>query len=370
MRISVLGSTGVIGTLTLEIAEKFSVQVVGLAAGRNLGKLSQQVRRFKPKYVAVARKEDAERLGKGVLWGKEGLNRLATLEEADLVVIGISGTAGIEPTYMAAKAGKRIALANKESLVSGGKVIGETAMENSATIIPVDSEHSSLFQLLLFPERPEEIFLTASGGPFFRGRPEVIKIEDVLSHPTWKMGKKITVDSATLMNKAFEMVEARWLFNFPPERIKVLIHPQSIVHALSRMRDGTLFAHMGPADMRIPIQYALFYPERKPPPTAPLDLASLGHLEFYPAPPEKYPAIELGYRMMKEPCSLAAVINGANDFAVEAFLEGKLNFERILDVIIEVSRLHRPSPLKTIDEVLQAVEEGRSRAKEISGVKP
>ncbi len=369
MRISVLGSTGVIGTLTLELAEKYSVEVVALAAGRNLSKLSEQTHRFRPKYVAVQRREDAEKLGKGVLWGREGLNALATLDEADLVVIGVSGTAGIEPTYMAAKAGKRIALANKESMVSGGKVIGEAAKENSAVIIPVDSEHSSLFQLLLFPEQPQEIFLTASGGPFFRGRPQVIRIEDVLSHPTWRMGKKITVDSATLMNKAFEMVEARWLFNFPPERIKVLIHPQSAVHALARMKDGTLFAHMGPADMRLPIQYALFYPERKPPPSPPLNLENLGHLEFYPAPPEKYPAIELGYRMMQEACSLAAVINGANDFAVESFLEGKLNFDRILDVIIEVSKVHRPYPLRTIEEVLEAVKEGRERAKEISGVK-
>ncbi len=365
MKISVLGSTGVIGTLTLEIAEKYSVEVVGLAAGRNLSKLSEQIQRFKPKYVAVEKKEDAKKLGEGVLWGREGLNRLATLEEADLVVIGVAGIAGIEPTYMAALSGKRIALANKESLVSGGKVIGEAAKENSAFIIPVDSEHNSLFQLLLFPEKPQEIILTASGGPFFRGRPSVVKIEDVLSHPTWKMGKKITVDSATLMNKAFEMVEARWLFDFTPDRIKVLIHPQSVVHALVRMKDGTLFAHLGPADMRIPIQYALFYPERKPPPSPSLDLASLQGLEFYEAPPEKYPAIELGYRMIQEPCSLAAVINGANDFAVESFLQGKIPFDKILDVIIEVSKAHRSYPLTTIQEVLEAVREGRERAKKI-----
>ncbi len=365
MRISVLGSTGVIGTLTLEIAEKYSVEVVGLAAGRNLGKLREQVKKFKPRYVAVERREDAERLGGGVLWGRDGLLRLASLEEADLVVMGISGVAGIEPTYMAASSGKRIALANKESLVSGGRVIGETARENSAFIIPVDSEHNSLFQLLLFPEKPREIILTASGGPFFRQKPSVVKIEDVLSHPTWRMGKKITVDSATLMNKAFEMVEARWLFDFGAENIKVLIHPQSVVHALVRMRDGTLFAHLGPADMRIPIQYSIFYPERKPPPSPPLDLSTLRGLEFYPAPPEKYPAIELGYRMIEEPCSLAAVINGANDFAVESFLDGKIPFEKILDVIIGVSRVHKPHPLSSIEEVLEAVGEGRERARKM-----
>ncbi len=365
MKISVLGSTGVIGTLTLEIAEKYSVEVVGLAAGRNLSKLSEQIQRFGPKYVGVERREDAEKLGKDVLWGRDGLNRLATLEEADLVVIAVAGVAGIEPTYMAALAGKRIALANKESLVSGGKVIGEAARRSGAFILPVDSEHNSLFQLLLFPEKPQELILTASGGPFFRGKPAVIKIQDVLSHPTWKMGKKITVDSATLMNKAFEMVEARWLFGLSPEKIKVLIHPQSVVHALVRMKDGTLFAHLGPADMRIPIQYALFYPERKPPPSQPLDLASLQGLEFYEAPPEKYPAIELGYRMIQEPCSLAAVINGANDFVVESFLQGKIPFERILDVIIEVSKVHRPYPLSGMEEVLEAVREGRERAKKI-----
>ena len=365
MKIAVIGSTGVIGTLTLEIAEKNGIEVIGLAAGRNLKRLREQMEKFNPAVVSVARREDAVVLGKNVLWGEEGLRRIATLQEADLVVIAVSGTAGILPTYEAVKRGKRIALANKESLVSGGCVIMEEAKKSGAEIIPVDSEHNSLFQLFLYPEKPEKIILTASGGPFFRNKPESIRVEDVLSHPVWNMGKKITVDSATLMNKAFEMVEARWLFDLTPEKIGVLIHPQSIVHSIFVMRDGSLMAHMSAPDMRIPIQYALLYPERGVPPVKPINLAEVKELEFYEADPENYPAIEMGYRMLEEPPSLSALVNGANDTAVMAFLEGRIKFSAILDVIIEVSEEHTAYTPSSIEEVVGLVREGAERAEKL-----
>lgn len=365
MKIAVLGSTGVIGTLSLEIAEKNEIEVIGLAAGRNIHKLRQQIEKFRPRVVAVSRREDALALGENVLWGQEGLKEVATLPDADLVVIAVSGTAGILPMYEAVKAGKRVALANKESLVSGGCVIMEEARKNRAEIIPVDSEHNSLFQLFLFPEKPEKIILTASGGPFFKGRPSNIGINDVLSHPVWNMGKKITVDSATLMNKAFEMVEAKWLFGLSPDRIGVLIHPQSIVHSIVVMKDGSQIAHMSVPDMRIPIQYALLYPGRALSPTKPLNLAEVNSLEFYEAPPEKYPAIGVGYRMLREAPSLSAIINGANDAAVMAFLEGKIKFSSILDVIIEISKGHAPFMPSSIEEVIDIVQEGAERAEKL-----
>lgn len=365
MKIAVLGSTGVIGTLTLEIAEKNNIEVVGLAAGRNVLKLKEQIEKFRPRVVAVSRREDAAALGEGVLWGQEGLKEVATLSDADLVVIAVSGTAGILPTYEAVKAGKRVALANKESLVSGGCVIMEEARKKRAEIIPVDSEHNSIFQLFLFPEEPERIILTASGGPFFRERPSKIGIGDVLSHPVWNMGKKITVDSATLMNKAFEMVEARWLFGLSPDKIEVLIHPQSVVHSIIVMRDGSQIAHMSFPDMRIPIQYALLYPGRGFPPVKPLNLAEVSNLEFYEAPPDKYPAIGIGYKMLREAPSLSAIINGANDAAVMAFLEGRIKFSSILDVIIEISEGHSPFTPSSIEEVIEIVREGAERAENL-----
>jgi len=367
MKISVLGSTGVVGTLTLEIAERNGIEVIGLAAGRNIESLRKQIEKFRPSYIAVEKEEDARILGKDVLWGEEGLIALATLSEADVVVIAVSGTAGILPTYEAVRAGKRVALANKESLVSGGRIIINELKHSDSVIIPVDSEHNSLFQLLQYPEKPEKVIITASGGPFFREKPENVTIKDVLSHPVWNMGKKITVDSATLMNKAFEMVEAKWLFDLSPEQIGVLIHPQSIVHSIIKMRDGSLLAHMSLPDMRIPIQYALFYPERKDSPAGSLDLSELETLEFYRADPEKYPAIGLGYRMLKSLPSLSAVINGANDQAVEYFLQGKIKFCSILDVIIKVSKRHQPFTPSSIEDVLGLVKEGKERVKKIIG---
>ncbi len=365
MKISVLGSTGVIGSLVLEIAEKEKIEVIGLSAGRNIKKLRKQVKKFSPQYISVKRKEDAEKIGKNILWGKEGLKTLATLKKADLIVIAVSGTAGILPTYEAVRAGKRIALANKESLVSAGAIIMEEARKNGAEIIPIDSEHNSLFQLFFYPERPEKVIITASGGPFLKGKPEKIRIEDVLSHPVWHMGQKITVDSATLMNKAFEIVEARWLFSLEPERISVLIHPQSIVHSIFKMKDGALIAHMSYPDMRIPIQYVLLYPKRGEPPSMTLDLTQVRKLEFYAASPEKFPALGIGYKMVSSPSSLSALINGANDEAVEAFLKKKLDFEGIIDVIINVSNKHRFYEPASIEEVYQLVNEGRQRAEKI-----
>ncbi len=373
MRLVLLGSTGSIGRNVLEIVRRFrgKFEILALAAGENFELLCRQVEEFRPRWVAVKSEEIAEELKKAcsveeVLWGPEGLERLASLEGADVVVVALSGQTGVRPAYAAARRGKRIALANKESLVSAGHLIMEEAKRNGSVVLPVDSEHSALMQILEGrKDEMEKVYITASGGPFFRSRPEKIEVEDVLSHPVWKMGKKITVDSATLMNKAFEMVEAKWLFGLYPEQIDVLIHPQSVVHALVKLRDGSMVAHLFKPDMKIPILYALSWPERWALPEASFSLASVQKLEFYEADRREFPALKIADEMLRKPYSFAAAVNAANDAAVEAFLEERIDFDSILKVIELTVKEHRPFNPSSIEDVEEVISWARGRAQEI-----
>ncbi len=373
MKLVLLGSTGSIGRNVLEIVRRFreKFEVLALAAGENFELLCRQVKEFNPRCVAVKSERIAEKLRKvcsvkEVFWGQEGLERLASLEGADVVVVALSGQTGVRPAYAAVRRGGRVALANKESLVSAGHLIMEEAKRSGSIILPVDSEHSALMQILEGRrDEVEKVYITASGGPFFRSRPEKIRVEDVLSHPVWRMGRKITVDSATLMNKAFEMVEAKWLFGLEPEQIGVLIHPQSVVHALVELRDGSMIAHLFKPDMKIPILYALTWPERWSLPEAGFSLPSAGKLEFYEADRKEFPALNIADEMLRKPYSFAAAVNAANDAAVEAFLEEKIDFDSILKVIELTLEEHTPFNPSSIEEVEEVISWARSRAREI-----
>jgi len=366
-RITILGSTGSIGRNTLEIVEKLSHKfaVVGLAAGRNLKVLIEQVEKFKPKIVSLERKEEAEelksRFNSGsvqVAFGPEGAKEVASLRECDVVVSAITGVKGLRPTMAAVRGGKKVALANKESMVVAGNLIQEEAFRSKARIIPVDSEHSGVFQCLA-KERPEnvkKVILTASGGPFFKASVKELEsktVEEALEHPRWKMGKKVTVDSATLMNKGLELIEARWLFNLEPAKLGVLIHPQSIVHSLVELRDGSVLAQLSPTDMKIPIQYALTYPQRENSIIPSLDLGSTGVLEFFNVDHEKFPLIKMAYMVLEEGGSFPIVFNAANEVAVNAFLKGTIKFLDIYYLVRKAVENHHKEEVNNLDDVFK-----------------
>lgn len=352
-RVAILGSTGSIGRQTLEVIEALGERfcVVGLAAGRNLPLLQEQVARFSPRYVSVERPEDRAAIHAPiVLAGEEGLLTLATAPDIDLVVIATTGHAAIRPTLAAIQAGKAIALANKETIVCAGELIMQAAAEHNVLIRPIDSEHSALWQCLALLRSREELdcaFLTASGGPF-RTLPldqlAYVTVEQALAHPTWKMGAKVTVDSATLMNKGLELIEAHWLFSLPFEQLDVIIHPQSVVHALVRLCDGSTIAQLATPDMRLPIQYALTYPERLPSPYGRLDWSQQYHLEFYAPDPGRFPALELAREAGKRGTTFPTVLSSADEVAVSAFLQGRLRFCDIVPLVADVLARHTPSP--------------------------
>ena len=349
-RIAILGSTGSIGCSALAVVEAQAgrLEVVGLAAGRNAGRFAEQVRRHRPRVIAMAtaaalREAEAALGAAGAAPGEacagpEGLLAVATHPDVDVVLCASSGTAALDATLAAIESGKTVALANKEVLVMAGGVMMEAARRRGVAILPVDSEHNAIHQCLRGhdPADVRRLVLTASGGPF-RARPglalETVTPEQALDHPTWNMGPKITIDSATLMNKGLEVIEARWLFDAPPERIDVVVHPQSIVHSLVELRDGSLIAQLGVTDMRLPIQYAFSYPERWEAPLPALDLASCGPLEFAPPDVQRFPCLELAYRALRGPAALPIVLNAANELAVEAFLARRLPFNGIPAVI-------------------------------------
>ena len=306
-KISILGSTGSIGTQTLDVARNLKLKVAGLAAYRNINLLAEQIKEFKPEAVSVENEEKAEELYKiiqdndvKIYYGLEGIKKIAVLDGVETVVTSVVGIAGLEPTIEAIESGKNIALANKETLVAAGHIIMSKAKEKNVKILPVDSEHSAIFQCLAGNDIKEvsKIILTASGGPF-RGKKlhELGKVskEEALKHPNWSMGKKITIDSATLMNKGLEVIEARWLFGVTPEQIQVVIHPQSIIHSMVEYRDGSVIAQMGVPDMRIPIQFALTYPKRKCNNVPGLNLAEIGTLSFEKPDFELFPCLKLAY---------------------------------------------------------------------------
>ena len=349
--ISLIGSTGSIGVQTLQVAEERGYAVAALAAGHNAGKLEEQILRFRPRVAALydeaAGRALAQKLAPvcdtKILWGEEGVCRAAQEESADLVLNAAVGIAGLRPTVAAIRAGKTLALANKESLVCAGELVNALCREHGTKLIPVDSEHSAIFQCLQGSRagEVERILLTASGGPFFgKKAAEIANMgpKEALKHPSWSMGAKITVDSATMMNKGFEMIEAMHLFHVRPEQLQVVVHRESIVHSLVEFRDGSVLAQLSPPDMRLPIQYAVDYPERKDSRRARLDLFSVGKLSFYPPDDETFPAMDLCREVMARGGNLGAAVNGANEAAVAAFLRGEIPFGQIYPRVERAAR--------------------------------
>ena len=378
-KLSILGSTGFIGSCTLEIVarypERFSV--AGLAAGKNVVKLAEQIKTFSPAVAAVQAESLARELralipvscSTVILSGQEGLNSVATYPEADMIVSAMVGASGVIPTMAAIEAGKPIALANKETLIVAGRLIMEEAAKRSVAIIPVDSEHNAVFQSLLGHNREEveRIILTASGGPFLHRDPGEREItpEEALNHPIWPMGNKITIDSATLMNKGLEVIEARWLFDMPAEKIDIVIHPQSVIHSMVEYRDKSTIAQLSHPDMRIPIAYALAYPDRLDTGMAALSLAEVGSLTFFAPDRERFPSLRLAYQALQEPESMTAVLNGANEVAVAAFLSRKIRFSRIPVVIEKTMNRHAPHDLNDISHAVEVNEWACRTAREL-----
>lgn len=349
--ISLIGSTGSIGVQTLQVAEERGYAVAALAAGHNAKKLEEQILRFRPRVAALydeaAGRALAQKLAPvcdtKILWGEEGVCRAAQEESAELVLNAAVGIAGLRPTVAAIRAGKTLALANKESLVCAGELVNALCREHGTKLIPVDSEHSAIFQCLQGSRagEVERILLTASGGPFFgKKAAEIAEMgpKEALKHPSWSMGAKITVDSATMMNKGFEMIEAMHLFHVRPEQLQVVVHRESIVHSLVEFRDGSVLAQLSPPDMRLPIQYAVDYPERKDSRRARLDLFSVGKLSFYPPDDETFPAMDLCREVMARGGNLGAAVNGANEAAVAAFLRGEIPFGQIYPRVERAAR--------------------------------
>jgi 1-deoxy-D-xylulose-5-phosphate reductoisomerase len=377
-RLAVLGSTGSIGTSTLEVvgAHPDRFQVTALAARANVDLLAEQVRRHAPRFVSVATEASArelrQRLGRTsteVGWGTEGLLQAASDSGADVVVSAIVGGAGLSPTMGAIAAGKDVALANKESLVMAGHLVTAEAKRRGVRILPVDSEHSAVFQCLGGRDGSQlrRIVLTASGGPF-RTRPRAtfasITPEEALKHPNWAMGKKITIDSATLMNKGLEVIEAHWLFHLPVTQVDVVIHPQSIVHSLVEFVDGSMLAQLGVPDMRVPIQYALTYPERRASAVPRLALESLSGLTFEAVDRERFPCLDLAYEAAQAGGSAPAVLNAANEVAVQRFLSRRIGFDEIPSLIRKALDAHPGRAVSTVEEVLEVDREVRRRLEE------
>lgn len=365
-KIVILGSTGSIGRSTLEIVELYPelYEVIGLSARSNVSLLAEQAVKFKPKYVAIADsrfycelRDTLSSVGTEVLSGIEGLIKLATLEEADLIMAAIVGSPGLIPTFSAIKEGKKVALANKETIVIAGEIVMKVASKSGAVIIPVDSEHSAIFQCLQGRDLKEvnRIILTSSGGPFRNftySQMKEVSREQALNHPTWKMGSKITIDSATLMNKGFEIIEAKWLFGMPAEKIDILIHPQSIVHALIELVDGSLLAHLALPDMKVPISYALAYPDRLKLNQERLSMAKIAQLSFEEPDIKRFPALRLAKWALLEGDGYPAVLAGANDKAVELFLAGKISFLKICELVERVMERFSPQRCVNIEDVI------------------
>ena len=363
--ISIIGSTGSIGTQTLEIVRKEQdIRVSALAAGRNIDLLEAQVREFKPGLCSCMDEADAADLKKRladtdvrVVCGMDGLIEVATEPEASIVVTGIVGMIGIRPTIAAIEAGKDIALANKETLVCAGHIIMPLAAKHGVKILPVDSEHSAIFQSLNGEpkDRLEKILLTASGGPF-RGRTraelENMTLADALKHPNWSRGRKVTIDSASLCNKGLEVMEAKWLFGVELDQIQVLIHPQSIVHSAVQYKDGAIMAQLGVPDMKLPIQYALYYPDRRPMDTGRVDLFELGSLTFEKPDTDTFPGLKLAYDACRRGGSLPTVFNAANEAAVRMFIDGRIGFVQIPGFISECMDRHAVIDDPSVDDIL------------------
>jgi len=378
--LSILGSTGSIGVNTLDVVSRFpdKFNIIGLAAGTNLSLLKVQIKVHKPKIVSVLTDSLAKKLKKSlpsgykpeIVYGSEGIALVAGIKKADMVVSALVGSAGLLPTFAAIKRGKHVALANKETLVMAGKIMMKEARKHKIKILPVDSEHSAIFQSLQGHKKKylKNIILTASGGPFLRYSNKKLKtatLKEALKHPKWKMGEKVTIDSASLMNKGLEVIEARWLFDVPSENIKVFIHPQSVVHAMVEYTDGSMIAQLSHPDMRGPISYALSYPERIPSGLSFLNLLEVGKLDFIKPDLKKFPALGLAYRALKDGETMPAVLNAANELAVKAFLNRKILFTDIPKISKKTMDVHQPRKVSCIEDVLIADNWARQKAEKI-----
>ncbi|MCA6085243.1 1-deoxy-D-xylulose-5-phosphate reductoisomerase [Candidatus Endomicrobiellum agilis] len=368
-RITVLGSSGSIGRQTLNIVSKMkdNVFIEGLAIGSNVKILKSQIRKFKPAAVSVNNSSDAQNLRKwcvsnniktDVYSGNTGLEKLVTMPKADMILIAVVGTIGLKPTIAAIRAKKDIAVANKETLVMAGSYIMKLAAENGVLVLPVDSEHSAIFQCCAGEKKSQikRIILTASGGPFYKYDKDFSKItaEQALDHPTWKMGKKITIDSATLMNKGLEAIEASVLFGIPIDKVEIAIHPQSVVHSMVEYIDGSVIAQLSNPDMKLPIQYALTYPERLPSNIKPLNLVEINKLEFYKPDFNKFPCLKLAYYTAKKGRTMPAVMNAANEAAVAAFLNKEIKFTDIAKIVEKTVKAHKISENTSLDNFIEA----------------
>lgn len=366
-KIGILGSTGSIGTQTLDIVRKESdLQVVSMAAGSNVELMEKQVREFRPQVVAMWTEEAAKDLRMRladlpvkIVFGMEGLLEVSTVEEMEVLVTGIVGMIGIRPTIAAIEHGKSIALANKETLVTAGHIIMPLAAEKGVSILPVDSEHSAIFQSMNGErkDRVSKILLTASGGPFrgkTRAELETMTVEDALKHPNWSMGKKVTIDSASLCNKGLEVMEAKWLFDVELDQIQVLIHPQSIVHSAVEYADGGIMAQLGVPDMKLPIQYALFYPDRRPMDNGRVDFFRLKQLTFEEPDTDTFRGLALAYKAARRGGSLPTVFNAANEKAVSLFLQKKIKFLQIPEIIEAAMEAHTVVEHPTVEQILEA----------------
>ena len=367
-KIAILGATGSIGRSTLDIVSRFPerYRVVALGGGRNIRELIDQAKRFQPQLLAVQEEAGAEELMQAlkdcglsipVMVGQAGAVAVATHARADIVVAAMVGAVGLEPTYAALKAGTDVALANKESMVMAGRLLNQLAAATGAAILPLDSEHSAIWQALQGEPKKgvEKLILTASGGPFrdfSLAEMEQITPAQAMNHPRWEMGPKITIDSATMMNKALEIIEARWLFDIVPERIEVLVHPQSIVHSLVEYVDGSVLAQLGLPDMRLPIAYALAYPERVALDLPKLDLAAIGQLDFIPADASRFPALRLVRQALAAGDSGAIALNAANEVAVARFRQGEIGFLGIAETVEKVLSQVVPEDFSTLTEIL------------------
>jgi len=377
--VAILGSTGSIGRSTLEVIDnlRHKYNVTGLAAGRNLELFQEQIDKFRPEIVSLENEEHASAIQSKIdtndvriVFGQEGAEEVASYTKNDIIVSSITGISGLRPTLAAVESGKRVALANKESMVVAGSLIQKMASDSGAEIIPVDSEHSGVFQCLAKEEIAGviKVILTASGGPFFETSAEEMKnktVADALNHPRWSMGEKVTIDSATLMNKGLELIEARWLFGLDPEKLGVLIHPQSIVHSLIEMQDGSVLAQLSPTDMKIPIQYALTYPEREKGLLPSLDLSQIGALEFYDVDFDKFPLVNLARQALMENNSFSIALNAANEVVVAAFLREEIKFMDISAVVTEVVEDHRGIEVETVNDIFEIDRDSRLRTRKL-----
>lgn len=368
-KIVILGSTGSIGQQTLEVVQKYSneFEVVGLSGWENIRLLKEQISFFKPKIAVVKNEDTAKRLRKElnnpnnikILWGTNGLIKISILEDIDITVVAIIGIASLIPTFEAVKRGKKVALASKEAMVAAGELLVKEAKTRNAKILPIDSEHSAILQCLKNEQKDcvEKIILTASGGALYNFTENAlnnVSVEDALNHPTWKMGKKVTIDSATLMNKGLEVIEAKWFFDIPANKIEVVIHPQSYVHSMVQFIDGTILAQIGEHDMRIPIQYALFHPNRISNNFSRLELTKVDQLTFKKPNFNKFPCIKLAYQALELGGTMPAVLNGANEIAVNAFLNNQIKFTAIPQIIQDTMKEHKINHNPDINDILDA----------------